>query len=78
VKPTGVDFAAGVREVFKENALRRVKIDHALHTSANYDWPQVAAVFFDLYDELYRRSRKLYAAPAEAQTRTEASVNANL
>jgi alpha-1,6-mannosyltransferase len=78
VKPTGVDFAAGVREVFKDDALRRVKINQALHTAANFDWPQVAAVFFDLYDDLYRRSRKLYAAPAQAQTRTEASVNANL
>lgn len=54
VKPTGADFAAGIREVFADDAARSAKIELALRTAANFDWPQVAAVFFNLYDELYR------------------------
>jgi glycosyltransferase involved in cell wall biosynthesis len=55
VKPTGADFASGIREVFADHAARSAKIELALRTAANFDWPQVAAVFFELYDELHRR-----------------------
>jgi glycosyltransferase involved in cell wall biosynthesis len=67
INPAGVDFAAGVRDVFADDAARAVKIEHALRTAANFDWPQVAAVFFELYDDLHRSFRKLYDLAAEAE-----------
>jgi glycosyltransferase involved in cell wall biosynthesis len=67
VKPAGVDFAAGVREVFADDEGRAVKIEQALRTAANFDWPQVAAVFFKLYDDLHKRFRNLYGVAAQTQ-----------
>jgi alpha-1,6-mannosyltransferase len=77
VKPEGRDFAAGVREVFANEGLKRVKIERAVRTAANFDWPQIAAVFFDLYDDLHRRFRKLYNVPAEERATPEAHPNAS-
>jgi alpha-1,6-mannosyltransferase len=66
VKPTGVDFAAGIRDVFADGAAREAKVSQAIQTAANFDWPQVAAIFFKLYDDLHKRFRKLYDVPIEA------------
>lgn len=78
VEPTGADLAAGVREVFADDAARAVKIDQAIQTAANFDWPQVAAVFFNLYDDLHSRFRKLYDMPAEAQASPQSYTAASL
>ena len=79
VKPVGAGLAAGVRDVFSDDAAKAAKVEQALRTAANFDWPQVAAVFFDLYDNLHGRFRKtLCRMPGEAQTssryRTETVV----
>ena len=66
VRPEGSDFAAGVREVFSDYAAREKKIEQALGTAANFDWPQVAGIFFDLYDELYNRFRPFREIETEA------------
>jgi alpha-1,6-mannosyltransferase len=58
VAATGRGFASGVREVFSESAVRAARVEVALQTAARFDWPRVAAIFFELYDELYRRSRQ--------------------
>jgi glycosyltransferase involved in cell wall biosynthesis len=70
VKPTGVDFAAGIREVFTDHAARSAKIELALRTAANFDWPQVAADFFELYDELHMR----YGLPKSSQQMSRARM----
>jgi hypothetical protein len=54
-----------------------LKIEQAIRTAANFDWPQVAAVFFDLYDDLHRRFRKLYDVPVEARATPAAHPNAS-
>ena len=59
VKPEAASFADGVREVFADDAARAAKIEQATRTAANFDWPQVAAVFFELYDDLHRRFPKI-------------------
>jgi glycosyltransferase involved in cell wall biosynthesis len=54
--PAATDFAAAVREVYADAATRNARIEQALRTAAHFDWPQIAAIFFDLYDDLYKRS----------------------
>jgi len=78
VEPTGAGLAGGVRDVFANDAARAAKIEMAIRTAANFDWPQVASVFFELYDDLHRRFRKLYDVPAEAQASSEVYPIANL
>jgi alpha-1,6-mannosyltransferase len=78
VEPTGAGLAGGVRDVFANDDARAAKIQQALRTSANFDWPQVASVFFELYDDLHRRFRKLYDVPAQAQASSEVYPTANL
>jgi alpha-1,6-mannosyltransferase len=64
VRPEGKDFAAGVRDVFADETAKKVRIERALQTAAGFDWPQVAGNFFELYDDLHRRFRKIPSAPA--------------
>jgi glycosyltransferase involved in cell wall biosynthesis len=71
VELTAEGFAAGVRAVFADDSLRAARIEQALRTAARYDWPRIAVVFFELYDELYRRYRKLYDAAREEETPAE-------
>jgi hypothetical protein len=71
VEPTGAYFAAGVREVFADDAAKAVKIEQALRTAANFDWPQIATVFFELYDDLHKRFRKMYGMAPEAQASSD-------
>jgi len=78
VKPTGADFAAGIREVFADHPARVAKIERALRTAANLDWPQVASLFFELYDDLHRRFQGLCGVTAEAHTSSEVYPTANL
>lgn len=65
VNPAGVDFAAGIRDVFSDDADRTARTQQALRTAANFDWPQVAAIFFELYDDLHKRFRKMYDMTAQ-------------
>ncbi len=67
VKPAAEDFAAGVRDVFADDATKAAKVERALQTAAKFDWPQVASSFFELYDELYARFEKARAVAAEAR-----------
>jgi glycosyltransferase involved in cell wall biosynthesis len=67
VEPSGRHFAGGVREVFFDDSIKAGKVGQALRTAANFDWPRVAAIFFDLYDELYARSQQMRAAEAARQ-----------
>jgi glycosyltransferase involved in cell wall biosynthesis len=78
VEPSGADLATGVYGVFADDAARTVKIEQALRTAANFDWPQVAAVFFDLYDDLHKRFRRLYDMSAEPHASPESSTAASL
>jgi glycosyltransferase involved in cell wall biosynthesis len=78
VSPEGGDFAAGVREVVADEAARKMKIEQALRTAANFDWPQVAAIFFDLYDNLYKRFRSSYDLAPEVRAFPETHPNSNL
>ena len=78
VDPTGADLAAGVREVFADDRARAVKIDRALKTAANFDWPQIAAVFFELYDDLHRHFRKLCGVASRAHASSEAYPTPNV
>jgi alpha-1,6-mannosyltransferase len=77
-EPTGTDLAAAVRKVFADDVDKAVKTGQALRTAANFDWPQVAAVFFDLYDDLHKHFSKLYDIRAEAPAPSEAYPTANL
>jgi alpha-1,6-mannosyltransferase len=58
VNPTGAGFAAGVREVFSDDSAKMAKVDVALSTAVNFDWPRIAGIFFELYDDLHARFRK--------------------
>jgi glycosyltransferase involved in cell wall biosynthesis len=78
VEPVGVGLAGGVREVFADDAARAAKIEQATRTAANFDWPQVASVFFELYDDLHWHFQKLYDVPAEAQVSSKVYPTANL
>jgi alpha-1,6-mannosyltransferase len=78
VSPEGAAFAAGVREVFADETARKMKIEQALRTAANFDWPQVAAIFFDLYDNLYKRFRSSYDLAPEVRAFPEIHPNSNL
>ena len=64
VRAEGNSFAVGVGEVFSDYAAKAKKIEQALQTAASFDWPQIAAIFFDLYDELHKRFRKPYDVAA--------------
>ena len=66
VNPEAGHFAAGVRETFSCDAARSGKIANALHTAANFDWPRIAAIFFQLYDDLYLRFQPASGIPANA------------
>ena len=68
VKPEAADFAAGVRQVFADDGARIARIEQALRTAADFDWPQVAAIFFKLYDDLHTRRQKLYCLAANPLT----------
>jgi alpha-1,6-mannosyltransferase len=78
VEPAGVGLAGSVREVFADDAARAAKIEQATRTAANFDWPQVASVFFELYDDLYWHFQKLYDVPGEAQASSKVYPTANL
>ena len=78
VEPAGASLAGGVREVFADDAARAAKIEQATRTAANFDWPQVASVFFELYDNLHWHFQKLYDVPAEAQASSKVYPTANL
>jgi alpha-1,6-mannosyltransferase len=78
VQPTGCGLASGVRDVFADYRARTAKIEQALHTAANFDWPQVAAVFFQLYDALHKRFRRLHDVPAQTQVYFEAHRTVSL
>jgi len=67
VRPVGPDFAAGVRDVFADNTAKAAKVERAMQTAAKLDWPQVAASFFELYDELYARFERAHVTAAEAR-----------
>ncbi len=69
VKPSGADFAAGIRDVFSDDDARATKVNQAIRTAANFDWPQVAAIFFKLYDDLHRQFRKFCYLPSDAPAR---------
>jgi len=51
--PDGEAFAAAVRSVFAETAVRKEKLARALATTKLYTWESVTAQFFELYDELH-------------------------
>jgi alpha-1,6-mannosyltransferase len=78
VTPAAADFAAGIRKVFADDTARAAKIEQALRTAANFDWPQVAAVFFELYDDLHKRFRKIYDVAVESHATSQAYPTANL
>jgi alpha-1,6-mannosyltransferase len=71
VEPTGQGLAAGVRDVFMDELDRTARVDEALRTAASFDWPHVAACFFDLYDALHRRFQKLREVPVAVQAAPE-------
>lgn len=73
VEATGMGFAKGVRDVFANQSAKSNRIEQALRTAANFDWPHVAAVFFDLYDELHRRFQNLRALAPGARSCSEVS-----
>jgi alpha-1,6-mannosyltransferase len=77
VTPTAANFAAGIRNVFDDHFVTAARVEQALRTAANFDWPQVAAIFFELYDELHRQFRKSYDLAAEGQTSPEAFQTSN-
>jgi alpha-1,6-mannosyltransferase len=78
VKPEAASFADGVLEVFTDDTARAMKIENALRTAANFDWPQVAAIFFELYDDLHRHFRNLYDVAPEARAPLEIHPSATL
>jgi alpha-1,6-mannosyltransferase len=76
VEPEGADFADSVRQLFADDAARALKIGKGLRTAASFDWPQVAAVFFELYDDLHRRFRETYDVAPESHATPEVHRNA--
>ncbi|HKX27141.1 MAG TPA: glycosyltransferase, partial [Blastocatellia bacterium] len=50
---TGEAFAAAVRAVDAETAIRQEKLGRARETAQRYSWESVTARFFELYDELH-------------------------
>jgi alpha-1,6-mannosyltransferase len=71
VEPTGHGLAGGVRDVFADEPARNARIDEALRTAASFDWPHVAAAFFDFYDTLHQRFQKLREVPVAVQAASE-------
>jgi alpha-1,6-mannosyltransferase len=71
VEPTGSGLAAGVLGVFADEITRAARIAEALRTATNFDWPHVAACFFDLYDALHQRFQKMREVPVGARTASE-------
>jgi len=78
VEPTGCGLASGVRDVFADDIFRAAKVEQALRTAVNFDWPQVATVFFDLYDALHRRFQELRDMPVGAQAASEECSSSSL
>jgi len=78
VETSGAGLADGVREIFADAGARAVKIEQALQTAAAFDWPQVAAIYFELYDDLHRRFRKLCDASPQPRATTGIYPTANL
>jgi alpha-1,6-mannosyltransferase len=52
------DFASVVGQVFSDERIKAGKMERALRTAENFDWPRVAGIFFDLYQDLYVRFRE--------------------
>jgi glycosyltransferase involved in cell wall biosynthesis len=71
VEPTGSGLAAGVLGVFAGELERTARIAEALRTAASFDWPHVAAVFFDLYDTLHQRFQKSREVSVGVRTASE-------
>ena len=55
VQPTGEAFADAVQDIFDDPAARRIKIERAARTAADFDWSCTTKLFFQLYDDLYLR-----------------------
>lgn len=67
-------FAAAVRSIFADPAMRKDKLARARWTAAQYRWPDVTARFFALYDELhadFSSSRFAYQLNSEARLGAE-------
>jgi alpha-1,6-mannosyltransferase len=78
VEASGGGLAAGVRQIFADAVARAIKIEQALQTAARFDWPRVAAVYFELYDDLHRRFRTLCDASPPARAVSEIYPTASL
>jgi alpha-1,6-mannosyltransferase len=50
---SGEAFAAAVRSIFAETAVRKNRLARALSTTQRYTWESVTSQFFDLYDALH-------------------------
>ena len=49
-------FAQAVRDLLACPGLRASRIANGRRTAQAHDWPSVTARYFELYDEIYRRS----------------------
>ncbi len=61
--PNGRSFAAGINEIFSDDAGRRDKVEKALETSRRYDWETSVDNLFGLYDEMleeFTKNRHVY------------------
>ena len=62
-EPNGRAFAAGINEIFSDEACRKAKIAKALETSQRYDWETSVDNLFGLYDKMlkeFRENRGVY------------------
>jgi Glycosyltransferase len=52
-EPLAESFAAAVRDVFSDKAVRKTKVAKALETAQNYAWEASTDAAFALYDKMY-------------------------
>lgn len=55
--PTGAAFAAAVRDVFLDDAVRSERIKSGIETASRYSWETSTDALFDVYDEMHERFR---------------------
>ncbi|MDX2034256.1 MAG: glycosyltransferase [Blastocatellia bacterium] len=62
-KPDADAFADAAHAVFRDAAVRKDRLARARWTAQQYRWPDVAARFFTLYDEMHEKFPTLRFAP---------------